>query len=220
MSTKKSQRIGIWIIALVLFVGTIGSFAVIILANENSAKDSKRAETMQAEYSKKYKEYTEAVQKQADELSSKYYTSVNQYASRVGEFNLDDIKELSKVDLVVGSGAEIADGTSYAAYYIGWNPKGKVFDQSISDGKLKAPLAVSASSGLIEGWKVGVKGMKIGGVREISIPSDQAYAEKGQGDDIPPNTPLKFVIMAIDPPATIAQPEMPQELIKLLYGGL
>ncbi len=220
MATKKSQRIGIWIIAFVLFVGTIGSFAVIILANENTAKDSKRAEEMQAEYSRKYQEYTEAVQKQADELSSKHYDSFGQYASRVAAFDLDSVKELTKIDLVVGSGAEITESSSYAAYYVGWNPKGKVFDQSISEGKLKAPLAVTASSGLIAGWKDGVKGMKIGGVREITIPSDQAYGEKGQGDDIPPNTPLKFVIMAIDPPATITQPEMPQELIKLLYGGL
>ncbi len=220
MATKKSQRIGIWVIALVLFVGTIGSFAVIILANENTAKESKLAKDMQEEYSKKYQEYTEAVKKQADELSLKYYPTFSQYASRVSEFNLDSVKELSKVDLVVGSGSEISADTAYAAYYVGWNPKGKIFDQSIADGKLKAPLAVTAGSGLITGWKEGVKGMKIGGVREIAIPSDQAYGEKGQGDNIPPNTPLKFIVMAIEPPATIAEPQMPQELMKLLYGGL
>ena len=219
MATKKSQRIGIWVIAIVLFVGTIGSFAVIILANENSAKDSKRAQDMQEEYSKKYQEYTEAVKKQADELSVKHYPTLSQYVSRVGEFNLDSVKELSKVDLVIGSGTEITADTSYAAYYVGWNPKGKIFDQSIAGGKLKAPLPVTASSGLIAGWKEGVKGMKIGGIREITIPSDQAYGEKGQGDDIPPNTPLKFIVMAIDPPVTIAEPEMPKEMLKLLYGG-
>lgn len=49
-----------------------------------------------------------------------------------------------------------------------------------------------------------MKGMKIGGVREVTIPSDKAYGETGQGNIIPPNTPLRFVIMAIDMPAQIS----------------
>jgi len=92
--------------------------------------------------------------------------------------------------------------TVFAAYYIGWNPKGKVFDQSIdtTTNTLKAPLDVATgldSASLISGWKEGMKGMKIGGVRVLTIPSDKAYGETAQGDDIPANTPLKFVVMAI-----------------------
>jgi FKBP-type peptidyl-prolyl cis-trans isomerase FkpA len=69
---------------------------------------------------------------------------------------------------------------------------------------------------LIQGWKEGMKGMKIGGIREITIPSDKAYGESGQGDDIPANTPLKFVVMAIPAPAAIEQPEVPAAL----YQGM
>ena len=125
--------------------------------------------------------------------------------------------------MVIGEGEEINGTTKFAAYYIGWNPKGKVFDQSIDGTKLKSPLydAVGLNAGLdsaslIEGWKEGMKGMRIGGVREITIPSDKAYGERGQGDDIPANTPIKFVVMAIDAPASIPQPEVPMEL----YQGL
>ena len=121
------------------------------------------------------------------------------------------MKELSSEDLVVGDGEEIKDNTAFAAYYIGWNPKGKVFDQSIKDGKLDAPFAVESglkSASVITGWKEGIKGMRLGGVRELTIPSDKAYGEKGQGNDIPANTPLKFIVMAVPKPATIDTSEL------------
>ena len=66
---------------------------------------------------------------------------------------------------------------------------------------------------MIGGWKKGIVGMKIGGVRELTIPSAQAYGEEGSGDDIPANTPLKFVVLAVP---SISEPEMPQ-LIKDYY---
>lgn len=67
---------------------------------------------------------------------------------------------------------------------------------------------------MIKGWSQGVIGMKIGGVRELTIPYDLAYGETGSGDKIPANTPLKFVIMLIEQPETIVQPEPSDELVK------
>jgi FKBP-type peptidyl-prolyl cis-trans isomerase len=90
----------------------------------------------------------------------------------------------------------------------GWNPKGVVFDQSISDGKLIAPIA---GGNLITGWNEGVIGMKIGGVRELSIPSDKAYGSTGSGDNIPPNTPIKFIVMIIP---KVEDVPVPAELLK------
>ena len=96
--------------------------------------------------------------------------------------------------------------------------KGEIFDQSINSGKLKAPFAVNgpAHTSVIQGWKEGLIGMKIGGVRELTIPADKAYGNKSQGDKIPANSPLKFVVMAIEKPAEIPRPEMP-EVIKRYY---
>lgn len=197
MSTTRSQRIGIWIIAVVLAIGTIGSFFVVILANDNQANDQATAQKLYAEYQAK-------VQAQTDELSKKYYPVISEFANRVASYNADEVTSLSTVDLKEGDGEAIGDSTTYSAYYIGWNPEGKIFDQSIDGTKLKAPLP---GSGLIKGWTDGVKGMKLGGVRELTIPADLAYGDKGSGDLIPPHTPIKFIVLAIPTPETIPLPD-------------
>lgn len=195
MATKKSQRIGIWIIAIVMLVGTIGSFAVMVLGAQNQSADLAKQQEMYKEYEKMLEEQ----QKKADELSAKHYDTFKTYESKPAAFDASSVGDaVTTNDLKQGDGAEIKADTKYQAYYIGWNPKGKVFDSSIDSDKkkLKAPIDTSESS-LIEGWAKGVEGMKVGGVREITIPSDLAYGEKGSGDDIPPNTPIKFIVMVI-----------------------
>jgi hypothetical protein len=72
---------------------------------------------------------------------------------------------------------------------------------------------------VIKGWTDGTVGMKVGGVRELTIPSDQAYGATGSGTNIPPNTPLKFVIMVIPTPETIPQAAIPPELLKYYTKG-
>ena len=218
MATPKRQRIGIWVIAIVLAIGTIGSFAVMILANENSTADRERLNKLTAEYQAKTDEYQKKTDAQAAELSNKYFTEFNQYMSRVGTFDRDSVKELKTEDLKAGDGDTLGKDATFTAYYIGWTPDGKVFDSSIKDGKLKAPFSVTPG-GVIKGWTKGAEGMKVGGVRELTIPSDDAYGEQGSGDSIPPNTPLRFVIMVIPAPAAIPQPEMPEELLKYYYGN-
>jgi len=212
-SSSKAQRIGIWIIAIVMTVGTIGSFLVVALANDNQKIDQARGESLMNEYQAKYSAYSAKVQAQADELSKKYFNDFNQYAGLPAVFDKDGVKELTKTDLKVGEGTEIKDGDSFTAYYIGWNPSGEVFDGSIDGDSLKAPFTAQPGS-VIQGWSQGVVGMKIGGVREITIPSDLAYGATGSGDKIPANTPLKFVIMLINPPEAIIQPEPSDELIR------
>lgn len=214
VSTTKSQRIFLCLIALLMLVGTIGSFALIVLGNDNSQKDQARLTELMAEYQKQSDEYQAKVDKQSSELSSQYYDKLSQHSSRVATFNKGSVEELSFEDLVIGDGEELTKDSSFTAYYIGWNPDGKIFDQSIDGNKLKAPFSVSPGM-VITGWTEGAVGMKIGGIREMTIPSDKAYGEMGQGEDIPPNTPLKFIVMVIPTPDSIAQPEPSEELIKL-----
>ena len=208
MATPKKQRIGIWIITAIMAIGTIGSFGMIVLSNINSTRDEAKLNAL-------YAEYEAAEDKQTKELSDKYYDTLNGYSSRVGEFDADSVTELKTEDLVVGTGDDITSSSSYSAYYIGWLPSGKTFDSSISDGALKAPLSATSSS-VIEGWTKGVDGMKVGGVRELTIPSDLAYGESGSGDTIPANTPLKFIVMIIPTPDAV---EMPEELLKYYQTG-
>jgi len=198
-STTNAQRIGIWIIVIVLGIGTLASFVAIIVSNNNNKDDQEALATA-------CKEYTSSQDKQNSELKSKYYDTLKGYESRVGEFDKADVTEIKTEDLVVGDGTEINEESSYSAYYIGWNPSGKVFDQSIDGDKLKTPLPVSPG-GVIKGWTEGTKGMKVGGIREISIPSDKAYGSAGSGADIPADTPLKFIVMVIPTPEKLTVPD-------------
>lgn len=216
MATPKNQRIGILIILVVMVVGTVGSFAVMILDTQNQQVSNQEAQDAYAQYQADSEAYQAKLDAQAVELSKQYYPIFKQYESRPAKYEIDSVTELKKTDLLVGTGETITDSTVFAAYYIGWNPDGKVFDQSIAGNGLTNPLDVNGlkNAGLIEGWKQGMIGMKIGGVREIAIPSDLAYGEPGRGDDIPPNTPLKFVVMAVPQPEAIPEPEIPPILLQ------
>lgn len=217
MATTKFQRWGILTIVVVTVIGTIGGFAVMVLAQQQASEQQAKYQKLLSEYQVKQADYEKKVQAQSDDLSSKYYEDFKQYSSQVGTFDLSSVKEISTEDLVVGDGEEVTGTTKLATYYIGWDANGHVFDQSIDTtaNKLKSPLPISDgldNASLIEGWKEGMKGMQIGGVRVITIPSDKAYGEQGSKDSsgketIAPNMPLKFVVMAIPAPEAIAQPD-------------
>jgi len=214
VATSRAQQVGIWVIAAVLTVGTIGSFVAIILSTNNQKTDQARLTELTSEYQTQYEAYQAKVDAQAAELSTKYFAEFNQYATRPAAFDAASATELKKEDLKVGDGAALTSASTFTAYYIGWNPSGKVFDGSIDGTKLKAPFTASPGS-VIAGWTEGVDGMKVGGVREITIPSAKAYGETGSGEDIPANTPLKFVLMIIPTPQAITQPQPSEELIRL-----
>ncbi|HRJ91409.1 MAG TPA: FKBP-type peptidyl-prolyl cis-trans isomerase [Candidatus Saccharibacteria bacterium] len=224
MATTTGQRVGIWIIAIVLTVGTVAGFAAMILAPQNEAADSKRLNDLYAKYQKATEAYTSKTTAQqttldndAKKLSAKYADEFIGYKSRVGKYDLGAAnKKLVVKDLKKGTGEVIGDTTTYAAYYVGWIPSGKIFDGSIKGSSLKSPLIVRPG-GVIVGWTEGTKGMKIGGIREITIPAAKGYGNAGQGD-IPANSPLKFIVMPIKTLETLEAPEYPQELLNA-YGG-
>lgn len=218
MAATKAQRIGIWVIAVFMAVGTVGSFLAIILSNKNQQTDQARINQETAQYQKDYTAYQDKVNAQAAELSKQYFATFNQFASRPAAFDASSVKELKTNDLIVGTGDPITAESTFSAYYIGWNPSGKVFDSSINGDALKAPISASPG-GVIPGWTAGANGMKVGGVRELTIPSDQAYGSAGSGTDIPPNTPLKFIVMVIPTPEQIAAPTMPQDLQNYYQTG-
>jgi len=100
--------------------------------------------------------------------------------------------KLESKDLIVGTGAEATTGsTVYVNYVGGFWKTGKVFDAS---WKRHEPFMFTLGEGqVIKGWDEGVVGMKVGGRRVLTIPSNLAYGSKGNAL-IPPNSPLTFVI--------------------------
>lgn len=224
MATSTTQRVGIWIIAVVLTVGTLAGFIAMILAPQNEADDQARLQEAYAKYQEdlnaaeaKKAEQQAKLESEAAALSSQYFEMFNQYASRVGTYDKAKAQEkLVTADIKEGDGEVIAEDTAYAVYYLGWLPDGTIFDGSIDGDSLKTPF-IARPNGTITGWSEGAQGMKIGGVRELTIPSEKAYGEGGQGT-IPANSPLKFIIMPIRKLETIKDPELPQEVLQS-YGG-
>ncbi len=217
MATPRAQRIGIWIILVAMVIGAVGVYFVAILANNNDQAQQSNQQDAYNKYMKEYEVYQAKVDAQGDVLSGQYYEDFSQYVSQVGVFDAESSNtEIASEDLKIGDGETVEETTKFAAYYIGWNPSGKIFDQSIDGQKLKAPLAIAdglKSASLITGWKEGMIGMQIGGVRLLTIPAAQAYGEQGSGQDIPANSPIRFVVMAIPLPEQFDQPPIPQQLM-------
>ena len=96
-------------------------------------------------------------------------------------------------DLVVGTGQTAKVGDTVTVNYVGVLDKtGKEFDSSWKTGQPASfPLT---HGGVIAGWVNGIPGMKVGGRRELIIPSDQAYGKTGRSPTIPPNAALVFVV--------------------------
>ena len=93
-------------------------------------------------------------------------------------------------DLKVGDGAEATPGRVVSVHYTGTLMEGTKFDSSRDRNE---PFDfVLGQREVIAGWDEGVKGMRVGGVRRLTIPASMAYKSKGAGDVIPPNAALKF----------------------------
>jgi FKBP-type peptidyl-prolyl cis-trans isomerase len=107
------------------------------------------------------------------------------------------VNQLEKVDLQVGTGAEIAAGQRAVVQYTGWlyeasapDKKGKQFDSSKNGGQ---PFKFVIGAGqVIKGWDQGVAGMKVGGSRRLTIPPELGYGDAGAGGVIPPGATLVF----------------------------
>jgi FKBP-type peptidyl-prolyl cis-trans isomerase len=101
--------------------------------------------------------------------------------------------ELITRDLEVGDGDEIAVGKLAAVDYKGWLfANGDVFDSTWGKGGKPVQFIFGAGQ-VIKGWDEGLKGMKVGGRRELIVPSELAYGDHGQAS-IPPNAPIVFVV--------------------------
>lgn len=93
-------------------------------------------------------------------------------------------------DIKVGSGATATAGHSVKVHYTGWLTDGKKFDSSVDRGQ---PFSFGLGAGqVIKGWDEGVAGMKVGGKRQLRIPSDLAYGPSGRPPVIPPSATLIF----------------------------
>ena len=102
---------------------------------------------------------------------------------------------LTYVEIECGDGDVAETGDTVAVHYTGTLEDGTEFDSS-KDGD---PFSFTiGAGGVIEGWEQGVPGMRVGGVRELTIAPELAYGESGAGGVIPPGATLTFEIELIE----------------------
>lgn len=218
LKTSPKQRVVIIIIAILMLGSMIASYAAIVLAGGTSGSGISKAKI--AEYEAAYNEKLAAFK----EVSQKDFELFMQYKSRIKSYDetLANAGEVQKKDLLKGSGNKLAEGdNNYLAYYVGWCADGSVFDSSLdnTDEPSSFNKALDASLGMIDGWNIGVVGMRLGGVREITIPGEKAYGENMEicGGY---NKPLKFLVMAVakEEPLSSAAAAVDEAYMKYQYA--
>ena len=167
MATPRSQRIGIWIIAIVLAVGTLASFVAVALGISNTPATNTPTNTPPI-----------------------VRLALTGYESRT--FDASAAKSLNVDVLTTGTGETIKSADTVNVSYFGWTADGKIFDSSQITASDDSPIDLSLSS-VITGWTEGLTGQKVGSVLRLTIPAEKAYGPQAAGD-IAANSPLEFIV--------------------------
>ena len=221
LKTSLKQRIFVGVIAVLMLGSMVAGYALIVAygsggsADEEQTISQEKVTQYERAYEKKVAEFEEATKGDYEKFM-KYEGDVvkayNETAANEGGVAVKDLES--------GSGATVADD-NYLAYYVGWCADGSVFDSSFDSNDSPTAFAkiLDPSTGLIEGWTKGVEGMKIGGVRRITVPGALAYGDSMEicGGY---NKPLRFLVMAVakeEPLASLAQ-ELDTAYMKVQYA--
>jgi peptidylprolyl isomerase len=146
--TKKSTRIIMWVIAIVMAGGFIGSYFLLIMNNGSSNQAQTQAQTNQAKTS------------QVDPTAYKV-------TGRVAQLQI--------TDEVVGTGPTAGAGDLLRIHYKGTIAQtGVKFDSSYDRGE---PLTCKLAN-LVAGWQQGIPGMKVGGKRRLVVPAALGYGSQ------------------------------------------
>jgi FKBP-type peptidyl-prolyl cis-trans isomerase len=115
-----------------------------------------------------------------------------------------DPNTLKIQDVQTGTGAAAKTGDLVAVEYVGKLQDGTVFDQSSAHADMILPNCNKAGQfcftlgqgSVIQGWDQGLVGMKVGGVRKLTIPPNLAYGNQQMGP-IPANATLTFEVKLV-----------------------
>lgn len=99
-------------------------------------------------------------------------------------------------DLREGTGDEAKPGQRVTVHYVGTLTNGSKFDSSRDRGQ-GFTFALGGRQ-VIRGWDEGVAGMKVGGLRKLTIPPDLGYGNRGFPPVIPPNSTLVFEVELLE----------------------
>lgn len=102
---------------------------------------------------------------------------------------------LKIMDVIIGEGDTVPTGATVTAHYRGWLAQdGRKFDSSYADSRSGGAPTTFPLTNVVEGWQVGLPGMKPGGVRRLIIPSKMGYGKQGRPPQIPSDATLVFEV--------------------------
>lgn len=138
--------------------------------------------------------------KKQDEVKSMKTEQPHEQASDMTKAQGDTVTTesgLKYIDIKVGDGAAPQTGDQVSVHYTGWLlANGRKFDSSMDRNQ---PFTFPIGQGrVIKGWDEGVASMKIGGKRQLIIPSELGYGDRGAGAVIPPGAALVFDVELLD----------------------
>lgn len=95
-------------------------------------------------------------------------------------------------DLIVGRGALAQDGDEVVVHYVARLLGGTEFDSS---RERRQPLGFALGMGVvIQGLHEGLRGMRVGGMRKLTIPAELGYGARGWGSAVPPDATLVYEV--------------------------
>ncbi len=175
---KKRERVAALLIAVFFLVTSVGFSVLVIWSMAKGNKDKTASEQTTTQVSN--------TQKQENILEG---TKLSGFTP------VEKVDSLQIIDTKVGTGAEAKADSTVTAHYTGALAKdGTIFQSSHDSGQ---PATFSLSQ-VIKGWQEGVPGMKVGGVRRLIIPAEQAYGSASPAANIPPNSDLVFDIELVN----------------------
>ena len=100
-------------------------------------------------------------------------------------------------DLIEGEGKQAQDFNKVVVNYTGKLEDGSIFDSSLNPGREPFTFTLGVGS-VIKGWDLGVKDMKVGGKRKLTIPPELGYGDRGAGNVIRPGATLIFEVELLE----------------------
>ena len=124
-------------------------------------------------------------------------TTDNNGTSTPDTTTMQNPTQLEMQDVVVGTGTAAVAGNTVTVNYTGKLTDGTVFDSSLNPGRTPFTFTLDANPPqVIQGWDMGVAGMKVGGTRILLIPASLGYGAQANGP-IPANSTLVFEVQLL-----------------------
>ena len=138
--------------------------------------------------------YANKISQESQQTLTAQGNTAEQEAQAQAQQQQQIMQNLKITDIKVGTGTVAQNGDTVNVLYTGSLDNGTVFDASSKHGNQPFSFVLGAGN-VIQGWDLGVVGMKIGGKRELTIPPELGYGAQGAGGGaIPPNATLHFTV--------------------------